>query len=101
MAGVHTVRPAGDIDAATADPLREEILALVEAEQPEHLVIDLRDVTFMDSAGLAVLVRIRKQQLRHGGAVTVTNPIPRVNRILKITGLDVAFAPAPDAAAGS
>ena len=103
MAGVHTARPAGDIDVATAGPLREELLALVEAEQPEHLVIDLRDVTFMDSAGLSVLIRVRKQQLQHGGDVTVVNPSPRVDRILKITGLDVAFAfgPASDAAAGS
>jgi anti-anti-sigma factor len=108
VAGIYTIRPTGDIDAATAGPLREELHALVQAEHPDHLVIDLRDVTFMDSAGLSVLIRIRKQQMQHGGDVTVVNPIPRVNRIMKITGLDAVFAPAPatadaaaDTAAGS
>jgi len=105
VAGVHTIRPNGEIDIATAGPLREELLALVEAEHPDHLVVDLRDVTFMDSSGLAVLIRVHKQQLQHGGDVTVINPTPSVRRILRITGLDAAFAPAPDAipdaAAGS
>jgi anti-sigma B factor antagonist len=94
---VHTIRPTGDIDAATVDPLREELLALVEAEHPDRLVIDLTDVTFMDSTGLGVLVRVRNAQLEHGGDVAVVNAIPRVQRVLTITGLDAAFTPDPAA----
>ncbi len=51
---------AGEIDAATAPLLKEELLALVDTGV-ERVVVDLREVTFIESVGLGTLVAARKR----------------------------------------
>lgn len=50
------VQVAGEVDLVTADDL-EEIVAAGIASGPTALVLDLTGVSFLDSAGLAMLVR--------------------------------------------
>ena len=54
------VAVAGEIDAATAPVLKEELLALV-ATGVERVVVDLREVTFIESVGLGTLVAARNR----------------------------------------
>ncbi len=51
---------AGEIDAATAPILKEKLLALV-ATGVERVVVDLSEVTFIESVGLGTLVAARKR----------------------------------------
>lgn len=54
------VAVAGEIDAVTAPVLKEKLLALV-AKGVERVVVDLREVTFIESVGLGTLVAARKR----------------------------------------
>ncbi|HUP68938.1 MAG TPA: STAS domain-containing protein [Acidimicrobiales bacterium] len=54
------VTVAGEIDAATAPILKQRLLALVDTGV-ERVVVDLREVTFIESVGLGTLVAARKR----------------------------------------
>lgn len=59
---VCRVKVIGDVDLATTSGLRQGVEAAVaDRERFRSLVIDLRQVEFMDSAGLALLVEIRNR----------------------------------------
>lgn len=80
------MRPAGEIDVATVEPFRQAVLEALAAE-PSALVVDLADVTFLDSSGLSVLAIALKGQRAHDGRVSVVNPRPIVRRAIDLVGL--------------
>jgi anti-anti-sigma factor len=82
--GGRVVAPSGEIDAATCAQLAEELIA----PPGSQLVVDLAQVTFLDSSGLGTLHRARQKALTAGGDLVVTRPTPFVFRVLEITGLD-------------
>jgi anti-anti-sigma regulatory factor len=51
-------------------------------------VIDLANVTFLDSTALGAIIRVYKRQREHGGDTLVVNPSPSVMKIFRITRLD-------------
>jgi anti-sigma B factor antagonist len=76
---------AGDIDLATTDAL-EELIGATEEGMPGPLTIDMREVTFLDSTGLRVLIDAqRRARGRHPFAVRV-DPGP-VRRLIEAVGL--------------
>lgn len=82
---VH-VTAAGEIDSSSA-PALERRLAAVLAGEPERLTIDLRAVTFLDSAGLCVLAATHKRTREQQIALRVLASTRAVIRPLQITGL--------------
>jgi len=98
---IAIVAPAGRLDALTAPALRERCSNLVD-QGTIRLVIDLEAVDFMDSAGLAVLVRALRAARSSGGDVKLSAPTASsVARILELTRFDRVFdiAATADAAA--
>ena len=77
----------GDLDEHTAPSLRERIDALIEERGVRQLVVDVRDLSFIDSSGLGVLLgRFRRlQQL--GGRMALVRPSPRIRAILELAGV--------------
>lgn len=74
----------GELDAATGRGLAEQLLG-----PPGSLVVvDLCQLTFIDSSGLGVLHSARQAAIDNGGNLVVCRPTPIVNRVLEITGLD-------------
>jgi anti-anti-sigma factor len=71
----------GEVDLATADDLER---AAIEAPG-DRLVLDFRDVTFIDSSGIRALVRVAK---RSGARIVIRDPAPRVERLFRLVGLD-------------
>jgi anti-anti-sigma factor len=65
---------------AVADRLRSEWCAVIDERLPARVIVDLRDVTFMESSGLSVLAGVAKCQLPRGGSVAVCNAHPRSPR---------------------
>jgi anti-sigma B factor antagonist len=80
------LRPSGELDLATVEPLRRELQELLAAE-PEELVIDLTAVTFLDSSGIAVLSSALKSQRARDADMALVNPQPIVARALELVGL--------------
>lgn len=83
------VRLSGDLDVFLKGKLGQELQV---AEDSGVLVIDLSAVTFIDSAGLSVLIDAHKRAARIGGDVRlVVQQTQQVYRILQITGLTRMF----------
>lgn len=77
----------GEVDAASA-PRITEFVKLEAQICPRRLVIELSAVTFVDSCGLALLVRAHRWVAGSGGQVVVRNANDQFLRLLDITGID-------------
>jgi len=84
------------VDIQTS-PILEQHLARVLDQGSTSIVIDLAEVTFLDSTGLSVLVAGLKRCQGSGGDLRVASPQPNVRRVLEVTGLaDVFHLDGPD-----
>jgi anti-sigma B factor antagonist len=81
------VRPSGEVDIATAALLDHQIQALWDSGWAE-VVADLRDVTFMDSCGLRVLVNHHRRAVECGARFSIIDGEGPVARVLELTGVD-------------
>ena len=82
----HVVSLRGEIDAMTAPRLGSRLFGLAD-EGLQGVVVDLSDVTFMDSTGIGVLLNaLRHFRARHTQMVLVC-PTDRVLRPFQVTGL--------------
>ena len=81
---------SGEVDIYTAPQFKECMVGLLDVGV-DKLVVDLSDVTFIDSTALGVLIGgVRRVHTAGGGmALVVTNRA--VERVLSITGLDRIF----------
>jgi anti-sigma B factor antagonist len=52
------------------------------------LVLDLRDLSFMDSSGLGALMELYRRSVAEGWSLVLAAPQPQVTRLLQITGVD-------------
>lgn len=82
----------GEIDAHTAPSLKERLIGLV-GEGIDRLVVDLREVEFIESVGLGTLVAVRKRLRPSDKSLClVIGPAQTViRRTFEITGLDKIF----------
>ena len=77
----------GDVDHHGArDALRQLELA-VDAALPSQLVLDLSGVTFMDSSGIALILRAKQRMQLLDGSVLVCNVPPQARRVLDAAGI--------------
>ena len=79
------VVPVGELDLATADKLGHEVRQ-VKAAGVARIVLDLRQVDFIDSTGLRMLLSLRNDAKRNEHALTLDPPTPTARRIFEITG---------------
>ncbi len=84
--GAVVVVPTGEIDLATVDLLQAEIDAA--ATEAKEVVLDLRGVTFMDSAGLRLLVQSTRALEGEGGTLAIVRGPKEVQRVFDLVGLD-------------
>ena len=84
-----TIRVRGECDIATAAQVGEALSAA--AGQPgDRIMLDLSDVTFMDSSGLAVLVEHARLSMQDGDRLRLTMS-PDVESLLDLSGLRAHF----------
>jgi anti-sigma B factor antagonist len=81
----------GEVDLACAAELRAAIDEVSQA-QPRLLVVDLTDVSFVDSSGLGAIAGGLRTQRRHGGELRVAGAAPHVRRVFEIAGLGQLLA---------
>ncbi|MFF9024804.1 STAS domain-containing protein [Streptomyces eurythermus] len=88
--GLAIAAVAGDVDTRTADTLRREASEVLERGCP-HLVLDLSQVGFCDSAGLSALIGLWHAAQAAGGALRLANVPARLMRMLILTGVDAVL----------
>lgn len=81
---------SGELDIAVATELGTRVDAAL-AQGHVRLVLDLRDLTFCDCAGLTAFLRARRSATELNGWVRLAAVHPRVARIIQIAGLATAF----------
>ncbi|GAA0233837.1 hypothetical protein GCM10010492_35840 [Saccharothrix mutabilis subsp. mutabilis] len=89
--GVAVVTATGEIDMLTAPDLRADVLGRID-ETPGAVVLDMTGVSFLGSAGLAVLVEASQHAKRRGTAFRVVAVARAVTRPLAATGLGDVFS---------
>ncbi len=88
----------GDLDIAAITPLREWLLALAE-RATRTIVLDVADVTFVESSALGMFVGVHKRVRERGHAFVIANSTGRMARTIELTALHraipVAFVETP------
>src|SRR5262249_46693009 len=84
--GAIEVRVKGRLDAYWADHLAR---ALDEAMRggDDHILLDMAEVSYMSSAGIRVLLKLRRQLERIRGSLVVSRPSEAVRTVLELAGL--------------
>jgi anti-anti-sigma factor len=89
-AGESVLRISGEIDLSNAEGLKQAIDAYL-ATGPPRLVLDVRELTFMDSSGLAVMLRAATKV----AAVVVRHPRNSIRRLIETTGVTSVLVTEP------
>jgi anti-sigma B factor antagonist len=84
--GWHVVQITGEIDLSTADRVAARFDKLIEAGT-RHLIADLNEVTFIDSTGLAILVRVHNRVRQEDGDLIVVCGEGPAQKLLVASGL--------------
>jgi anti-sigma B factor antagonist len=84
------VAAGGELDLHTSERLRDTLADVLELGG-RRILVDLTGTSFMDSAGLGVLVGAAKALRSTGGQMVLVADDPRVTRVIEITGLEQVF----------
>ena len=87
----------GEIDLHVSPQLSASLAALI-ADRPPQLVVDLSQVTYIDSSGLAALIQAMQNVERYGGNFALCGLQESVRPIFEIARLDQVFRIFPDTA---
>ena len=82
------VRLSGEIDHHAAKQIMEEVAEQIDAALPEKLVLELSEVSFMDSSGIAVLLNVWRRMGQLEGSVEVQQVPEQARRVLQAAGLE-------------
>ncbi len=83
--GGTVVTVTGELDIASSTELEQVLGSLHDTKL---VIIDLRQLEFVDSTGLGVLVRAHQHASEHGNQVALVRGPGQVDRLLGLTGLD-------------
>jgi anti-anti-sigma factor len=83
---VHRLRPVGELDLATVGILERAFEEVFEDGDAEMIVIDLTELSFIDSTGINLLLRMNSV-CEHADRLRVVNGSSAVQRLFDITGV--------------
>ena len=75
----------GELDVSTSKGLAERLTG----PPGSHVVVDLSQLTFIDSSGLGEIVTSRNRMIQKAGTLVMSRPRSIVERVLQVTGLEV------------
>ncbi|NLM83237.1 MAG: STAS domain-containing protein [Clostridiales bacterium] len=86
--GRLTIYFEGELDHHAARDALRQIEERIDATCPRETVLDFKGLTFMDSSGIAVVVKAYKRTSQVGGKLSVTNLGPQPRRVLQAAGVE-------------
>ncbi|WP_433830584.1 STAS domain-containing protein [Actinoplanes sp. CA-015351] len=84
--------PEGDLDVANAAVLRQVFQQVLDRRDCSQLIVDMSQVTFLDSSALGVLVAARRAATAQNVTLLLRDPGPMVRMVLEVTNLQHLFA---------
>jgi anti-anti-sigma factor len=86
---------SGEIDMTSAPRFEAAVSRALDTHQPPTLELNLAGVTFMDSSGIRVLLRVHQAARARECTLTIGPVNPAVARVLDITGVRAVLDPPP------
>ena len=86
--GRLTVALTGEIDHHCAKKYILAISAKIEAYTPDLCILDFRDVTFMDSSGIAVVINALRSMNQIEGRLVLSDISPQPLKVFRASGID-------------
>ena len=83
-----TVALTGEIDHHTAREMMQAISEKIDLYLPLRCILDFRDVRFMDSSGIAIVISAVRRMREIGGRVELKNVPPQPMKVLKASGIE-------------
>lgn len=96
--GVHVIEPSGILDGTQTTSFRQQVDTALE-KGVKILLIDLKDITFVDSSGLGVLVACLKNARTAGCQMYVCSINDQIRMLFELTSMDRVFEIFEDRAA--
>ena len=94
--GLVTIALSGDLDLATA-PILSETLSPFEGNGVSTIILDLQDLTFIDSTGMHAFLEARNRGMSNGQRLLLRGASPTAQRYIEIVGLQFLLDdPEPD-----
>lgn len=86
--GVLTLRFQGELDHHVSRDAMEALSERIDAFLPRKCVLDLRALSFMDSSGIALILRAERKMLELDGSLCLSSLQEQPLRVLKAAGAD-------------
>ena len=81
-------RIEGELDHCSAQSIRRELDGFIDDPKVKHLILDLKDMSFMDSSGIGVILGRYRRLCQRGGTVAVKNMNAHVEKIFILSGMN-------------
>ncbi len=85
---VVTAYLSGELDHHTAKEMREVIDNAIELNMPTLLVLDFKDVSFMDSSGIGLVMGRYRNLIKTGAELHIMGAPPQIYKMLKLGGIE-------------
>ena len=84
---VLTLFLSGELDHHAAKDVLQKMEFAIEREMPRQLVLNFAGISFMDSSGIAVVMRAQRRMQMLGGSAVVTHLPPQARKVLEAAGI--------------
>jgi anti-sigma B factor antagonist len=84
---ILVIRVSGEIDSTSAERFREELVGMI-GETTRHLVLDLGEVTYINSSGLGALVAAYKRVKASDGSLRLCHVRGMIAKVMELIRLD-------------
>ena len=79
---------SGELDHHTAREMREAIDSSVELNMPSTLVLNFKNISFMDSSGIGLVMGRYRNISKTGGELNITGTSPQIYKVMKLAGIE-------------
>lgn len=86
--GRLTLYLSGELDHHAARGAAAEIEELLDEYMPRDCALDMSGLTFMDSSGIAIIIRVSRKMKNLGGRAWIENPARQAMRVIDASGID-------------
>lgn len=85
---VVTAYLGGELDHHSAKEMRESIDSSVDLNMPTLLVLDFKNISFMDSSGIGLVMGRYRNLMKTGAQLHITGASPQIYKVLKLAGIE-------------
>ena len=85
---VVTAYLSGEIDHHSAKGIRETVDSAIELNMPTLLIMDFKDVGFMDSSGIGLVMGRYRNLIKSGAELHITGAPPHIYKMMKLAGIE-------------